>query len=370
MSITIQEQFEKLLSSSKDILIVIPENPSGDEIASAFGLSFILEKVNLNTTIAFSDPNHCLDLYSFLPTPTNIVHSLSGSRDFVITFKTNHNKITNVTTKELDNKLEIRVTPEKGIIDSRDFSFGLAQFPYDLMITLGLSNKEESGLIYKDMPDIFFDIPIVNIDNNASNENIGQLNIVKLTSSSISEVVLSLFEEEFENILDYNTAQCFLTGITVATDSFRSKMTTPKALSYAGNMIDAGADQQKIVTNLYKTQTIGFIKLWGCALKNLQKTPDNNIITTTISKVDFKKTDTGVQYLSNLMEKIKQNHFSGKIFVIIYELEDKIKALIDSSGTKIKTKELSMSDSDINYITLDVKTVEQGREKILEKLSK
>ncbi len=370
MSITKQEQFEKLLNSSKNILIVLPENPTGDEIGSAFGLSFILEKVNLNTTIAFSDPNHCLDLYSFLPTPKNIIHSLSGSRDFIITFKTNHNKITNVESKEIDNKLEIRVTPEKGIIDSRDFSFGLAEFPYDLMITLGLSNKENSGSIYKDMPDIFFDTPIVNIDNDASNENIGQLNIVKLTSSSISEVVLSLFEEEFDNILDYNIAQCFLTGITIATNSFRSKMTTPKALSYAGNMIDAGADQQKIVTNLYKTQTIGFIKLWGYAFKNLQKSPDGSIITTTISKINFKKTNTGVQYLSNLMEKIKQNHFSGKIFVIIYESENRIKALIDSSETRVLAKELITSDSDVNYITLDVDTVELGREKILEKLSK
>ena len=299
MSMTKQEQFEKLLNSNENILIVLPENPNGDQIGSGFGLSHLLEKVGLNTTVAFSDPSHCADLYSFLPTPRNVINTLSGSRDFIVTFKTKHNKITNVKTEELDDRLTIKITPEKGIIDSRDFSFGLADFPYDLMITIGLNDKESSGVIYKSMPDIFFDIPIVNIDNSSSNENIGQLNIVKLTSSSVSEVVLSLFEHEFENILDSKIAQCFLSGITIATDSFRSQRTTPKALSYAGDMIDAGADQQEIVTNLYKTQTIGFIKLWGCALKNLQKTVDGATITTTLSKADFKKTGTGVQYLSN-----------------------------------------------------------------------
>ncbi len=365
MSITKQEQFEKILNSSENILIVLPENPSGDEIGSGFGLAHLLEKVGLNVTVAFSDPNHCLDLYSFLPKPKKIINSLAGSRDFVITFKTKHNKITNVETVETDSELTIKVTPEHGIIDSRDFSFGLASFPYDLMITVGLDNKESSGAIYKDMPDIFFDIPIVNIDNKSSNENIGQLNIVKLASSSISEVILSLFEDEFKNILSFKISQCFLTGITIATDSFRSQKTTPKALSYAGNMIESGADQQKIVTNLYKTQPIGFIKLWGCALKKLQETSDGMIVTTTLSKDDFKKTNTGVQYLSKLIEKIKQNQVSGKIFVVIYEMENEIKAIVDTSKTGTLTKELGVSESDINYITLEVDTVEKGREKVI-----
>lgn len=366
---TKQEQFERLLNSNKDILIVLSENPNGDEIGAGFGLAHLLEKVGLNVTVAFSNPSQSAKLYSFLPTPEKVIDTLSGSRDFIVTFKTKHNKIINVKTEELEDKLNIKITPEKGIIDSRDFSFGLADFPYDLMIAIGLNNKESSGGIFKSMPDIFFDIPIINIDNSSSNENIGQLNIVKLTSSSVSEVVLNLFENEFENILDSKIAQCFLCGIIVATDSFRSQRTTPKALSYAGDMIDAGANQQDIIINLYKTQSIGFIKLWGRALKNLQKTVDESIITTTLSETDFKKTGTGVQYLSNLIEKIKQNQSSGKVFVIIYEEKDKIKAMIDTSKTGGIVVELAVSESDINYIVLDVDTVEKGREKIVEILS-
>ena len=44
MSLSPQEQFKTFLENSKDILILIPENPSADAVGSAWALYHLLEK--------------------------------------------------------------------------------------------------------------------------------------------------------------------------------------------------------------------------------------------------------------------------------------------------------------------------------------
>ena len=44
MALEPQEQFKKFLEDSKDILILIPENPSPDAVGSAWALYYFLEK--------------------------------------------------------------------------------------------------------------------------------------------------------------------------------------------------------------------------------------------------------------------------------------------------------------------------------------
>ena len=39
-----QEQFKKFLAESKDILILIPENPSADAVGASWALYYFLEK--------------------------------------------------------------------------------------------------------------------------------------------------------------------------------------------------------------------------------------------------------------------------------------------------------------------------------------
>ena len=67
MTLSPQEQFKQFLEKSKDILILIPENPSGDSVGSAWALYFFLQKKGIKSSIAFS--NHLSPKYNFLPKP-------------------------------------------------------------------------------------------------------------------------------------------------------------------------------------------------------------------------------------------------------------------------------------------------------------
>ena len=124
MSLDSTEQLKSFLEKSKDVLLLLSENPSGDAVGSAWALAHFLKLKNISATVAFS--NHLAEKYSYLPRPENILTEISGARDFVLSFDTERNKITDLRSEQIENKFNVYLTPEKGTIDPRDFSFILA----------------------------------------------------------------------------------------------------------------------------------------------------------------------------------------------------------------------------------------------------
>jgi len=316
MSLEPQEQFKKFLEQSKEILILIPENPSGDAVGSAWALYFFLEKRGALPTIAFS--NNLNQKYSFLPRPERILNEITGARDFILQFDTTFNKIANVHTEEKDAKLNIHITPEKGTIDPRDFSFVLAKFKYDLIIVLDSSDLPKLGKIYEKNPDLFFEVPVINIDHRSNNENFGQINLVDVIASSCSEILSNVLENIDPAAIDKNIADCLLTGIISATDSFQKKNTTPKSLLSAAALMDKGADQQEIIRWLYKTQPLHILKLWGRAMARLKWDEKAQLVWSELSLEDFIQSRASINDVSAILEKLQENYSEGKIFILLY----------------------------------------------------
>jgi nanoRNase/pAp phosphatase (c-di-AMP/oligoRNAs hydrolase) len=316
MTLEPREQFKNFLEKSEEILILIPENPSGDAVGSAWALYFFLEKSGKNPTIAFS--NHLSQKYSFLPKPTRIETEISGARDFILQFNTTHNKISNIRWEEKDNNLDLHITPEKGTIDPRDFSFILAKFKYDLIVVLDSPDLQRLGKLYEKNPDLFFEIPVVNIDHRSNNENFGQINIVDVTLSSCSEILSNILESISPAFIDKTIADCLLTGIISATDSFQQKNTTPKSLLAAATLMDKGADQQEIIRWLYKTQPLHILKLWGRAMAKLRWDEKTQLIITDLSVEDFVQSRANINESVSILEKLQENYSEGRIFVLLY----------------------------------------------------
>jgi len=316
MSLEPFEQFKQFLEKSKDILILIPENSNGDAIGSAWALYFFLQKRNISATIATTAI--ISDKYSFLPRPEKILNEISGARDFVLSFNTTFNKIVNLRSEETDEKFNIFLTPEKGAIDPRDFSFILAKFKYDLLIVLDASDLENLGKIYETNPDLFFEVPIVNIDHKSNNENFGQINLTDITSSSSSEILAGILQKIDVAAIDKNIAECLLTGIMSATESFQRKNTTPRTLLTAATLMDQGADQQAIVRWLYKTHPLHILKLWGRSMAKLNWDNISKLAWTTLTVEDFIQSRSKPDDLSLILEKLQENYNEGKFFAAIY----------------------------------------------------
>ena len=332
-------QFDKLVNSSTHILLLLPERPRHDMYCSALAIAHYCDEHGIRTTLAFSDPYEETTSLNFLPIPESctITHSISGSRDLIISFKTTYNKILNIRTESTDDHFNIYITPEKGMVDSRDFSFLPAKFPYDLIITIGAIDKESMGRVYDEIPDIFFELPIINIDNKSANEQFGKINIVNAVASSVSEVIGDLLQNIVTKKISRMGAQCLLTGIISETNSFQDHNTTPHALTLASTLIDLGADQQTIIKHLYRNQTFALLQLWGRAMKNLTTAKCHpKIILSSITQLDLQQTRAEKHHIHSIVQKMSQNYPTGKIFVLLFEsADDTFTALVDTKNANL-----------------------------------
>lgn len=354
MSLDLQQQFKNFLEKSKEILILLPQNPQGDEIGSAWALYFFLKKRGVSATIGLVGEFPLK--FSFLPKPETMVKEISGARDFVLSFDTSRNKIIDLKTEEKEDRYNVYVTPEKGSVDPRDFSFILAKFKYDLLIVLGCSDLEKLGKIYESNSDLFFEVPIINIDHQSSNENFGQINLVDVTASSTSEIVSLTLEQSYPEAIDEEVANCLLTGIISATNSFQENSTTPKTFLSAANLMDKGAKQQEIIRWLYKTQSFNTLKLWGRVMAKLKLEASAKLVWAELTIEDFVYSRTRPEDLQVILEKLKENYSEGKIFLCLFNnTPESTIALINATSPELLKKLAAAFSGEIKQEILEIK---------------
>jgi len=333
MTLSPQDQLKNQIDAAENILILTAEKPTFDAIAASWALAHLLKSLGKNPTVL--QKKNDVEPLSFLAPPERMESEIKGARDFVLSFDTKRNKITDFRTENKIDSFDIYITPEKAAIDPRDFSFIPAKFKYDLVIVLGCQNLECLGTTNEKNSDLFFEVPVANIDNASANENFGQINLVDITSSSVSEILAGLFKNIWEKQAGKDIAQSLLTGLVAATHNFQSKNTTPQTFLAASWLIEKGANQQKIVRNLFKTNSFSFMKLWGRVMARLQWDEKLKIAWSTLSLEDFVQSRTKPEELPLVLEKVKDNFSAGKYFAILFsESLDRSIALVRNSDTE------------------------------------
>ncbi len=313
---TPQDQLKNQIESAENILILAAEKPSLDTIAASWALSHLLKDLGKSPVVLRQKAG--TDSFSFLPPPEKTETEIKSARDFVLSFDTKRNKITDFRTENKIDSFDIYITPEKATIDPRDFSFIPAKFKYDLVIVLGCQSLESLGSTSEKNSDLFFEVPVANIDNSGANENFGQINLVDITSSSVSEILAGLFKNIWDKQANKDIAQCLLAGLIAATHNFQSKKTAPQTFLAASWLIEKGADQQEVVRNIFKTHSFSFMKLWGRVMARLQWDEKLKIAWSTLSLEDFVQSRTKPEELPLVLEKVKDNFSAGKYFAILY----------------------------------------------------
>lgn len=329
MSFSPDQQFHELLKKSTHPLILLTPYPSRDDTATALALAAFIERQGKSVTLAADHIDTALAELPALTQPKESLTALSGARDFVLSFNTVHNKILGVRTNQEGDEYRIYLTPEKGTIDPRDFSFIPAQYRFDLAIIIGAPDKEHLGRIFEDNPDIFYDVPLINIDNSSQNELFGQMNLVDITASSKSEIITELFERSAPTFITEPIAEALLVGIMSATESFQKKNTTPRALKAAATLMAHGADQQKIVRALYRTEPLPLLKLWGRAMAQIRFDEARKLIVAPVSLEDLVQSRARIHDLSLVLEKIRSSFSIATTFALFFqESTSSVKLLI------------------------------------------
>lgn len=287
---------KNLIDKSRSILVFPSPEIQGDNLSSALALFYTLRKMGKNVNISLGN---IPEKFRFL---TN--HLSTGGNDFVISINTEGKDVSQMRYEKNGKDLKIHLALNRGQFKGEDVSF--LPFPGpeifhgnpDLLIAVGAQSLEN-------IPQNFWNLPILNIDNQPQNENFGEVNLVE-TTSSLAETATNLIEFlGGRELFDGETATCLLTGVIWASQNFRNPKTRPKTFKTSAFLIEKGADHQKIIQHLYKQKSISQIKLLGKILENLVFHDSKEIYSSAITERDFNECQAGSKDLAFVMEELK-----------------------------------------------------------------
>lgn len=301
MELSPKQQFIDLVTKSKSPLLLTHQRPDGDALGSILALQMVLKDMGKQVSAICVDP--VPQAFKFLPETEAISQEFTGTRDFIISVDASTIKPDKIFYKIENNKLNIVITPKSGQFKPDMVCTTDGGFKYDLIIVLDSTEPERLGISFESNPDLFFETPVINIDHHPGNDYFGTVNLVDLTATSTSEILVSLIEALGQKFNE-NTATALLTGIITDTGSFQNANTTPKSLTIAAQLVAAGARQQEIIKSIYKTRSLTTLKLWGLVLSNMKLESEGRFIWSAISIANFEQVGAGEDESAGVIDEL------------------------------------------------------------------
>jgi len=317
MELTPKQQALELIGKSKNILLVAHEKPDGDALGSLIALYLVLNKLGKKVTTVVTDS--VATQYQFLPKLDKFVNQLNALRDFIISVDCVNATADKLAYNFQDGKLNIVITPKNGNFNPQDVSFAEGSFQFDLLITLDTADWDQLGILYANNVKLFQGAPVINIDHHSTNDYYGTVNLVDLTATATSEILVGLIEALGPSLIDEDVATALLTGIISDTGSFQHSHTTPKSLTIAAQMVGFGARQQEIIKNLFKTKSLTTLKLWGKILTEIKLDPEHRLSWAIVPLNYFEDTGATTEETGGVIDELMTSVPGADIILLLSE---------------------------------------------------
>jgi phosphoesterase RecJ-like protein len=220
-----------VLQTHQRFVVTAHARPDGDAIGSALAFAEILDQLDREVDIIFSDP--IPDVYTTLPNVHRIRHSSTASN---------------------------------------------GESP---VIVLECDCIERTGLT--DLEGRF----LINIDHHASGRPFGSFNWIDETACAVAAMVYRIAEAAKVEITP-SMATCLYTSVLSDTGSFTYPGTTAETFNLAHTLTLKGANPSKIARDILFSAPLSKIKLLGAALSNLEC--EGNIAWSWVTQQDLDRT--------------------------------------------------------------------------------
>lgn len=169
----------------------------------------------------------------------------------------------------------------------------------DLFIVVDSATFGRIGKVSNLKKDAF----LINIDHHISNEMFGDINIVK-TCSSASEVVYGVLKNMLNIEINSVAGECLYTGIVTDSGSFQYENTSENTFKIAGELISTGIDRDEIINQVFKSKSLGFIKVLGLALSSMTILEDKKMTYFTLTKKFMDENNIKKDETDGIVEKM------------------------------------------------------------------
>lgn len=249
-----KQQIIEKLKSATNILVTVSRDPTVDDLSAAIGLTVMLNNMGKHATAIFSGA--IPPAITFLE-PDKVFEGTADSlRDFIIAL--DKEKADHLRYKLDGDVVKIFITPYKTTISSSDLEFSQGDFNVEIILALGVANKDHLDGAIAAHGQIMKDVTVATLSTGDSTSELGSIAWHEDEASSLSELIVSLSDslKTDKNLLDKQISTALLTGIVFATDRFSNTRTNAKVMTMAAQLMAAGADQQLIAARLNESHNL------------------------------------------------------------------------------------------------------------------
>ena len=259
------QDFDKIIKSSKNILIISHVNPDGDTLGSMCGLYSIIQK-HYKKKAEMLILSKLPKVYEFLP-------HIQEAKSF----------------DKFDRSRE-----------------------YDLVITVDVASLDriiDAQILFERAKST------INIDHHRTNNLFGNLAIVEPNASSTGEVVYKILKK-LDIKPDLETANCLYTAILTDTGGFRFENTSTKVFKVAAELAELGINPNELYRKCYESKSKAMVLFQSYCLSKAVFVNDDKIAYTVVYRKDMEKFTAGEDYTDGIAEMLRAINTTEVSFVV------------------------------------------------------
>jgi bifunctional oligoribonuclease and PAP phosphatase NrnA len=175
------------------------------------------------------------------------------------------------------------------------------------------ADAEERTIVFLDcgnldrMPVSFLgrdDAHIVNVDHHHDNTRFGTANLVVDGASCTAEIIWELLPDLGVELTP-EIAEALYIALVTDTGRFQYANTTPKALRLAADLVEAGADVNRVFQGVYETVQFAKLKLLARALERARVLEGGEIVVSHLLRGDFEAVGAAEPYSEGIIDVLR-----------------------------------------------------------------
>lgn len=262
------QEFDRIVKSSKSILIISHVNPDGDTLGTMCALrSAIYQQYKKKPEMLIL--SKLPKVYEFLPNinEAKTLDMLDKSRQYDLVIA--------VDVASLDRLIDAQILFER------------AQYR-------------------------------VNIDHHRTNNNYGDLAIVEAETSSSGEVLYKMLKTLGWQIKDecLDTATCIYTAILTDTGGFRFENTSAEVFRVAAELTEMGINPKCLYKKCYETKSKAVVLFQNYCVSKAIFSSDDKVVYTIVYKKDIEKFAVGDDATDGIAEALRAIDSTDVSFVV------------------------------------------------------
>lgn len=200
------------------------------------------------------------------------------------------------------------------------------------------------------------------IDHHVSNDNFADENYIFPKTSSTSELIFELIEEEK---ITKEIAECIYVGMVHDTGVFQYSSTSAKTMNAAGVLMEKGINFSKIIDDTFYTKTFEQNKILGQALLNSQLHLNGAVIATAVTCEEMTKYRVLPKHLDGIVSQLRVTK-DVEAAVFLYENEDGTWKVSMRSNGKVDVADIAMKYKGGGHVRAAGVTMEGTAQEIIQ----